>query len=538
MKKTKLLLVNTILTKDYGEPVSILFLASYLRSEGHYVRIYDPQIYGDENLKQLEEICKQDSYDFVGISVLTSSDESIEIVKRMAIAIRRILPRTIIGCGGVGASLRYRDFLDIPDVDLIVLGEGEHTVTELAEKISVGENDYCKIPGIATKENPEYEKRQLISDLDSLPFMARDTLDERIKGLDQSLIDQFELRIFCGRGCFGSCTFCANYTFANLCQGERCRQRSVDNLVEEMEMLHQKYGVVRFSFWDDNFLPIGQEGLNKAKSIQKAFQKLSFCPVFGIQTRVDTITEEIIDILQRAGLQNVYLGVENINENELRILGKQVSPEQIKNALRILYQYGYSYQSESPYRLRIGYIAFTPYSTVQSIKDNLKFINEFRIPINKLMKNLLVFHGTPIKTLVQRDGLMGENFAWKFNKPGVEQLYHAIRLVIKRYLLWYEKIRYISKIAKYSSYELDWNFVCEIKDQLSTETRYRLGNICDAMVDDNTCEDCVDEMVRKSIQAIDAIAQRYSIEKYCGDFLTDHSDMVARFEKASYVFFD
>lgn len=539
MYSTRLLLVTNILEKDYGEPVGILFLASYLRNEGFGVDIFDPQINGDKELIDLEKRCKQYPYDFVGISVLTSADNSINVVTRMAGVIKKILPNTIVGCGGVGASLRYKEFINIPYVDLVMIGEGERTITSVAEYIEKGnKNGFDNIPGVVTKNGKGFIKQDMIQDLDSIPFMARDTLDERIKNLSKEMIRQFEVRIFCGRGCFGTCTFCANYSVASLCNGYRVRQRSVESLVIEMEELHKKYGVNRFSFWDDNFLSVGEAGLQKAKKIKDQFSKLSFKPIFGIQTRVDTITDEIVSLLKSVGLQNVYLGVENINQEELKLLGKQVSPEQIKEALRILYKYGYSYDSESPYRLRIGYIAFTPYTTIRAIRENFEFIKEFEIPINKLNKKLLAFHDTPIRTLIDRDGLLTEDFYWHFNKPGVEQLYKAIETITKSYSRLYDKVRYISKVCKFNGVTLDWEKIKEIKKVLMEKTVEGVKEVCYLADDDYVPKDEMDEKVKTAVDTINNIGERYNILDWYNNFINENSGEVKNFEKAAYVFFD
>lgn len=539
MYNTRLLLVTNILEKDYGEPVGILFLASYLRNEGFMVDIFDPQIDGDEDLIELERRCNRYPYEFVGISVLTSADNSIDVVTNMSKVIKKVLPDTIVGCGGVGASLRHKEFVSIPYVDLVMIGEGERTITAVAKNIEMGNKDgFENIPGVATKRKVDFIKQDLIQDLNSIPFMARDTLDERIKNLSPEMIKQFEVRIFCGRGCFGTCTFCANYSVASLCNGYRVRQRSVESLVIEMEELHQKYGVNRFSFWDDNFLAVGEEGLQKAKKINELFSKLSFKPIFGIQTRVDTVTDEIVALLQSVGMQNVYLGVENICKEELKLLGKQVTPEQIKNALRILYKYGYSYKSESPYRLRIGYIAFTPYTTVKAIQENFQFIEEFEIPINKLNKKLLAFHDTPIRTLIERDGLLTEDFYWKFNKPGVEQLYNAIVSITKMYSKFYDKIRYVSKVCKFNDIALDWDKVNKIKELLMSSTLEGVRDVCFFSSDDYIPVAGMDEKVEFAINRIMEIGDRFNIVNWYMDFCDNNNGAVQNFEKAAYVFFD
>lgn len=539
MFNTRLLLVTNILEKDYGEPVGILFLASYLRNEGFTVDIFDPQINGDTELVGLERKCKEYPYDFVGISILTSADNSIDVVTRMSKVIRNELPNTVIGCGGVGASLRYKEFVNIKDIDLVIVGEGERTITAVGKHIEAGYRDgFENILGVATKKNTNFLKQNLIQDLDSLPFMARDTLDERIKGLSPEMIRQFEVRIFCGRGCFGTCTFCANYSVASLCNGYRVRQRSVESLVVEMEELHKKYGVNRFSFWDDNFLAVGETGLQKAKRINKLFSKLTFKPIFGIQTRVDTVTEEIVSLLQEVGLQNVYLGVENINKDELKLLGKQVTSEQIKKSLSILYKYGYSYNSESLYRLRIGYIAFTPYTTIKAIRENYDFIEEYKIPINKLNKKLLAFHDTPIRTLIERDGLLTEDFYWRFNKPGVEQLYKAIVAITKTYSKLYDKVRFVSKVCKFNGIDLNWYAVNSIKDELMRRTTSGVRDVCYAATDDLVPIDGMNEKVDYAINYILQVDEQHGITNWYRDFCSKNEEAVKNFEKAAYVFFD
>lgn len=538
MKNTKILLTTNILRKDYGEPVGILFLAAYLRREGFYVDIFDPQIEGDENLCHLKSQCEKEKYQFVGISVLTSADESLEIVKRMSRVIKEMLPETVIGCGGVGASLRYREFVNIEGVDLVMLGEGERTITDVANMVEKNADCFVSIPGVVTQQNDKFIKRDLIKNLDDIPFMARDTLDERIKSLNSEMIKKFEVRIFCGRGCFGTCTFCANYSVATLCNGYRCRQRSVESLVKEMEELHKKYGVVRFSFWDDNFLPVGEDGLKKVQQILELFKKLSFKPIFGIQTRVDTLTREIVEILQQAGMQNIYLGIENINRDELKILGKQVSPEQIRNALRILYEFGYSYNSESIYRLRIGYIAFTPYSTISSIRENYEFIEEFGIPINKLNKKLLAFHDTSIRKMIERDGLLTDNFSWKFSKPGVEQLYNAIVDITRSYSKIYDKVRFVSKVCKFNGMDLDWDFVKLIKEKLMLKTSEGVKKACYYAEDDFKVVRGMDQLVDDARMSINEIDNEYGIFQKYDEFCKKHQSEINNFNKAAYVFFD
>lgn len=539
MSRIKVLLTTNILHKEYGEPIGILFLAAYLRQNGIVVDVYDPEIYGDNDLNTLLSICNKNQYQFIGISVLTSSDESITTVANMAKTIHKELPYSIIGCGGIGASLRYQDFIKVEFVDLVVIGEGENTVLEIVSMIRNNDMKSLEnIHGVVTKHNLYYTKRTLISNLDSLPFMARDTLDERIKELSSQMVSQFELRIFCGRGCFGSCTFCANIAARKMCNGNSYRQRSIENLTMEMELLHNKYGVSRFSFWDDNFIPRGDAGYKKIKEIYDMVKKLSFVPILGIQTRVDTVNDEKIKILQAAGVQNVYLGVENIDVDELNILGKHVSPQQIRDALTVLYKYGYSYNSESKYRLRIGYIAFNPYTTINAVRRNFDFMDKFNIPINKLNKKLLAFHGTRIRERIENDNLLKDGFDWKFVHSGVEQLYLSINTIVNLYLTYYDKIRFISKIAKFGRLKINWDEVDVIKKELHCVTKRAIKNICYTAEKDDSKATNMDDVIVHSIKELNQVAIKFSIEENYVDFIKRNASIVEKFHRVAYVFFD
>ena len=532
-----ILLVNCIVNKDYGEPVSILFLAAYLRKQNFIVDIYDPQIHGDEDLQFLKEKCRYKNYGLIGFSVLTSSDKSLLLLNRMTTIAKNSSPKSFICCGGIGVSLRYNDFLNLQNVDYVILGEGELTITELATALSQ-KLSIKGIKGIASKKKPYFEKRELITNLDSIPFMARDTLEERLIDIPKTKRKAFEVRIFCGRGCFGCCTFCANISVSNLCIGERCRQRSIESLAQEMEEVHEKYQIIRFSFWDDNFLPKGEKGIIKANKIYSIFSKMSFKPIFGIQTRVDTIDDNVIGILQQVGLQNIYMGVENISKDELEILGKQINEKQIKKSLDILYKHGYSYQSEAKYRLRLGYIAFTPFSTIDSIYKNVDFICKYNIPINKIAKKLLAFHNTPIRDYIKRVGLLKDDFNWKFRNEKMEDVYNTLENVISIYSKVYDELRFISKVIKYNNISFDFAQIIDAKNDLGDITKNTVQYIMHKLLEDIENLNKIDSYVQEYCEQIDDCIKKYDLIKTFTNFRVKYKNEIEEFRKVSYVFFD
>lgn len=531
------LLVNCIIKVDYGEPVGILFLASYLRSLGHRVEVYDPQILGDEDLQGLRARCTDGAYGLVGFSVLTSSDQALALVDQMSSTVRALSPSSRICCGGVGASLRFEEFVALPQVDYVILGEGEQTLAELLEALAAGA-DPSGLPGLVSHLGRGFTPRQLIPDLDTLPFMARDTLVERLALVPLANRQAFEVRIFCGRGCPGSCAFCANASVSRLGLGKRCRQRSLGSLLLEMEQVHSEHGVDRFSFWDDNFLPPGAAGVRKAEELRAAFRNLSFQPRFGIQTRPDTISREALGVLREAGLQNVYLGVENINQEELRRLGKHITPDQIRASLTVLQDHGYAFDSEASHRLRVGYIAFTPFTTLESYRENVEFICAFRLPIEKIGKKLLAFHATPMRRLLEREGLLTGDFEWRFKHEGIAILFEATRRIIGHYQGPYEQLRFMGKVIKYNAIPHDFTEFKSIKLELEARTILAIKELAALAPGDLVRAEGAEALAAAHAGAIQALAAHHDLDRRITAFRQERQREIEQFERASYVFFD
>jgi radical SAM superfamily enzyme YgiQ (UPF0313 family) len=151
--------------------------------------------------------------------------------------------------GGHYPSLKYNEVLQIiPQLDFVVLFEGEYTFLELARSIYVGQ-DWKHIDGIAYRENSSIianPLRPLEKDLDNFPLPVRQPLKEYTLGKKYATL-------LASRGCYYDCSFCSCREFYSRGGGPVKRVRRPEMVVREMELLHEQKDCSIFMFQDDDF---------------------------------------------------------------------------------------------------------------------------------------------------------------------------------------------------------------------------------------------------------------------------------------------
>lgn len=290
--------------------------------------------------------------------------------------------------GGHYPSLSYEQVLNqIPQLDSVVMFEGEHTLLELVRHLA-HQREWRDTPGIAYKNgdctvlNP---LRSLVSDLDSLPFPYRssfksETLGKKIQP------------ILATRGCPRNCTFCSIREFYDRAPGKSVRRRSPANVVKEMKELHEENNVSIFLFQDDDFPVVGNAGRRWVTSFTEEITRngLQGKIAWKISCRVDEIDAALFKKMKDAGLYLVYLGIESGTEEGLQTLNKQVSVSDIQQAVAELKRLGLMFA--------YGFMLFDPGSTFDSVRANIQFLKQIvsdgRTPT--AFCKMLPYAGTPI----------------------------------------------------------------------------------------------------------------------------------------------
>ena len=241
------------LDKSYP-PLGLAYLAAVLKQEGYNVEVFDLV---DVSFADAKKIIEREKPEIIGISC-NLTDYRWGAFKLAQIA-KQIKPDAKVIMGGSHATHLYEQILDKFPVDVIVRFEGECTFLELIKAIETS-TDLQSVRGIAFKFGNKIirtQDRAPIEDLDSLPFPFHSLAEferyvhysapARFKGKAVSKLKS--INIMASRGCPHNCVYCSIAQF----WPRKCRLRSPENVVDEMQILYEKFGVTHFNFFDDLF---------------------------------------------------------------------------------------------------------------------------------------------------------------------------------------------------------------------------------------------------------------------------------------------
>lgn len=361
-------------------PLGVLSIAGVLRKEGYEARIYDAKvsgaIYTKDNIVHfgdgwdvIEKKIRGHKPDVVGISNLFSSQwiNSHKIAKMVKGIDKGIV--TIVG--GAHPSVRPGDFLQDTSVDFVVMGEGERTIIELLRHLREG-GDPKAIKGIAFRDNGEAvinERREFISELDSLPFPAYDLLDmERYFSLQRRgfaprplATKERAVSLFTSRGCPYNCVFCSIY----LSMGKRFRAHSPRYVLGLIGELIGRYKINFIHFEDDNFTFDRARLENILDGILK--EKLSFKWGTPNGVRADTLNDEALLLkMKSTGCEYLNIGVESGDQEVLdKIVDKRLDLKIVSDIAAKC--------NKIHLRISSFFVVGFPGETVGNIKNTLRF---------------------------------------------------------------------------------------------------------------------------------------------------------------------
>ncbi len=340
--------------KGYFPPLGLAYIAAILRNYDHSVRIIDMNV-ETKSLKELEKTCEKEQPDIIGVSSTTITYSTcVNILKHT----REILPSAIRIVGGPHASILPQDFIN--HSEFVVVGEGEYTMLELVETLENCGNP-SNVRGLVFKKDKKIVKtgpRPLISDLDNLPFPARDLLPMEAYNDNKGAI-------LTSRGCPFNCIFCNSH----LIFGKKFRARSPKNVVDEIEHLVKKYNTQVIRIVDDMFT------LDRKRVLEICEEILNRCLNIGWEltngTRVDKVDKELLEKMHEAGCYRIYYGIESGSEKVLRMLRKGIKLDQVRRVVKWTKEIG----------IEVGgfFMIGGPGETVETLKETERFIDELNL---------------------------------------------------------------------------------------------------------------------------------------------------------------
>ena len=353
---------------SYHPPLGLLYLGKMLEDGGNKVEVIDflAEKYPVEVLKK-----SLNSTNAVGMTVYSSSYReslkggsytySYREAAKISKYIKGLDSDLPIIIGGPHCTVSPKKSLDEnPSADISVEGDSEFIINDLSKAID-GKKKISDISGVHYREKKQIKKgkpAKIIRDLDKIPFPARHLVKKYYYGktLKSYYFKQKFTSLISGRGCPFNCKFCTR----NALGFKIFRERSVENVVSEMKEISEKYDSVMIV--DDTFLANEE----RAEKILDRLIEIGLDLEIYIQgARVDTAKKGLYEKMKKAGVKQLYYGLESGNQDVLEFYNKKATIKQIRDAVTLSSDMGF-YTSGT-------FILGAPIETKEHIERTIKF---------------------------------------------------------------------------------------------------------------------------------------------------------------------
>ncbi|MCF7862082.1 B12-binding domain-containing radical SAM protein [Candidatus Woesearchaeota archaeon] len=319
-------------------PISLLTIASYLSD--YTVHIVDQRI--DHHwVKTLQRLLRRNPL-FVGITAMTGRQihfalNASAIVQKINRSSNTKVP---VVWGGPHASLLAKQTLEHPLVDFVVVGEGEETIKELADKMSVG-GDLSGIAGLGLKfngtenyehnsEHREVDKYKINPERKFIKMDEMPPLPYHLLDMDKYLSPKFSCRpigIPASRGCPNRCAFCYDTTVHRSCW----RAFSAERTLDEIETVITRFGINFIYFFESNSCV----NIQRIKEIASGIIERNYVRDYGLTweglAEIKTLRNVDYDfyaLLEKSGCRILRIGIESGSPRILDMIHKDLTPEE------------------------------------------------------------------------------------------------------------------------------------------------------------------------------------------------------------------
>jgi len=370
-------------------PLGVGYLAAFIEPRGHQVSFIDSPLMGFDTEASAEAILAEKP-DVIGISCLTKLAPS---AYALAGALKARAHDVPIVMGGAHVTSFWEHILDLcPSIDVLVPGEGELAFGDLLDRLERGRplND---VEGIIFRDDNgnavATPPRPCVRDLDTFPHPARHIYrNDLYIPLPNQCRRRPATTVVTSRGCpYGQCRFC----YQGGKYASSYRRRSPENVVDEIARLKRDHGIAEIIFWDDNF-GINAEWVNAFCNL---LDKEKVDITWTIQSRVNTITEEMLKRMAASGCYNIYFGFESGNQGMLDLVKKGITLDQCRAAVK--------WAKKAGMEIRGSFIFGMPTETPEMAEDTVRFARELNV-------DWMIFYpyhvqpGTPLAEVAAGEG--------------------------------------------------------------------------------------------------------------------------------------
>ena len=321
-------LVNRLLgtVGGFSEPLGLLYVGATLGQRGHRVMLRDGAL---EPLAEILDAARAHRPEVIGLSAMRHNWEATMTLARH---LRRAAPGATLVLGGpMVAGWQEETLEQCPELDLAVIGEGERTVVELCEALETG-GAVEQLPGLIRRDGERVvvnAARPPEGDLDRLPLPDYSLVDLRRYRPSVGFYNRLpSMNLITTRGCNRRCTFCV--------AEERLRRRSVEAVLDELELMVGRHGVRHVTFYDEGLTISRRRTLELCRRLEERRLDVTWCA----NARVDEVDAELLTAMRRAGCWKLLFGLESGVQKNLDAVGKGTTVDQARRALRLTHEAG------------------------------------------------------------------------------------------------------------------------------------------------------------------------------------------------------
>lgn len=384
---------------SHTRPMNLAYLAAMLRTAGFDVSIvdYETTPYSQQHLQQVI------LHDRPVVAAITCTTPTVTSAAQLAAAIKSSAPQVITAVGGAHASaLPQQTMLEFPEFDYLVYGEGEITLRDLCIRLRDGGKDDA-VKGLVFRDSgvvTATEARPLIANLDSIPFPARDLIDystqagHSSRGFSNKLLST---ELFTSRGCPFGCSFCAiQATF-----DRSVRFRDPHFIEDEVHRMVREHRFNHVVIADDTFTLHP----DRAAAISEILGR-SGITSWNCDTRVNTVSFELLKTMKRCGCEKVAFGVESGSQRILDLVGKGITVGQVRRAVHWAKQAGIRHVEGN------FIIGCDPSETAEELERTRELITS--LPWTFVSVAVIVpYPGTPVREQMLSAGLIDRAAGWE-----------------------------------------------------------------------------------------------------------------------------
>jgi radical SAM superfamily enzyme YgiQ (UPF0313 family) len=298
------------------EPLALEYLASAVNDK-HEVKILDLRLEDtfDETLQEFQP-------DVLGITAYTVH---VNVANRLFQRAKKWNPKLFTMVGGHHVTVAYQDFV-LPEVDMIVVGEGPAPFREVIDRLEVGRRDFDGIPGTVFMKGDELVVNENIQyDLDTIKFPDRSLTKHYRKHYSSEWMSPIA-SIRTSKGCPFRCSYCALWTLT----GKRYLTREPAEIIKELREIEEPY---IFLADDESFIQV-----DRMMELAKAIGESGIKKQYYLYVRADTTVRhpELLEEWKKIGLRRVFVGLEFFRDADLKAVNKGSTAVKNTDAIKII----------------------------------------------------------------------------------------------------------------------------------------------------------------------------------------------------------